>query len=83
MFRIKEKISHIEVYYGDEGLLRLIETVKANMVVNALVGFVGLASTVHALKKGMEVALANKEAIVVGGELIEDLLKKKVENIPN
>lgn len=74
---LKKKYPHIEVYYGDEGLLRLIETVKANMVVNALVGFVGLASTVHALKKGMEVALANKEAIVVGGELIEDLLKKK------
>ena len=44
-------------------------------MVNALVGFVGLEPTIHTLKKNLICALANKESLVVGGELINNLLK--------
>jgi len=63
-------------FYGDEGLNELIKASKAEMVVNALVGFVGLKPTLVSLKENKIVALANKESLVVGGEIITNLLKE-------
>lgn len=71
----KKKYPNITFFSGDDGLLKLID-IPANMVVNALVGFVGLLPTLHALEKNRIVCLANKEALVVGGELVNDLLNK-------
>lgn len=70
----KKKYPHIEFFYGDEGLLKLID-IDADIVVNALVGFVGLLPTLHSLELDRMVCLANKEALVVGGELVNKLLK--------
>lgn len=72
--RYQKKYPHITFYYGDEGLNELIKNSKANMVVNALVGFVGLKPTLTALENDLIVCLANKEALVVGGELVNQLL---------
>lgn len=55
---------------GPEGLIEIIDACPGAMVVNGLVGSVGLAPTVHALRGGHDVALANKEALVVGGTLV-------------
>lgn len=55
---------------GADGLADLIDEASADIVVNCLVGFAGLEPTLRALSRGMDVALANKEAIVTGGELI-------------
>lgn len=63
-------------YFGDEGLLSLIEESDCDMVENALVGFAGLCPSVRALECGKILALANKESLVVGGDLIRDLLAK-------
>ena len=71
----QSKYPNISFYSGDEGLLKLIDT-DTDMVVNALVGFVGLKPTLYALEKDKIVCLANKEALVVGGELVNDILKK-------
>lgn len=60
----------ISFYHGEAGLLQLIDASKATLVVNALVGFVGLEPTLFTLNKGIDVALANKEALVVGGSLV-------------
>lgn len=65
---------HVRCYCGDEGLVQLLEETESDIVVNALVGAVGLRPTVAALKKGNRVALANKESLVIGGELITALL---------
>ncbi|HAK05162.1 MAG TPA: 1-deoxy-D-xylulose-5-phosphate reductoisomerase [Firmicutes bacterium] len=65
----------ITFYHGDEGLIKIIDYCKADMVVNALVGFVGLAPTIFSLKRGIDVALANKEALVVGGPLVMEAAK--------
>lgn len=70
------KYPSIKFFYHDQGLLDLIDYCEPTMVVNALVGFVGLVPTIHSLEKNLKVALANKEALVVGGELVNDLLNK-------
>lgn len=73
---LKNKFPNVTFYCEEDGIDKLVENVDADMCVNALVGFVGLKPTLVALKKNMEVALANKEALVVGGELVNDLLSK-------
>ena len=72
----KRAYPNITFFYGDEGLLELIRVSNAQMVVNALVGFVGLRPTIEALENNKIVALSNKESLVVGGEIINDLLKQ-------
>ena len=66
----------IHFYSGDEGLNELIKNSKADMVVNALVGFVGLKPSITALEENKILCLANKESLVVGGEIINGLLAK-------
>lgn len=73
---LKEEFKNINFYYGDEGLLKLIEESNPDMVVNALVGFSGFLPSVRTLELNIDLALANKESLVVGGEIINRLLKK-------
>lgn len=62
-----------EVLHGAEGLIRLIAESEADIVLNALVGFAGLGPTVATLGEGIDLALANKESLVVAGELVMQL----------
>lgn len=62
-----------EVLVGAEGLVRLVLESGADLVLNALVGSAGLGPTVAALGEGIDLALANKESLVVGGELVTQL----------
>jgi 1-deoxy-D-xylulose-5-phosphate reductoisomerase len=62
-----------EVLAGAEGLVRLVTDSAADMVLNGLMGAAGLGPTVAALGEGMDLALANKESLVVGGELVTQL----------
>src|ERR687889_334921 len=55
---------------GPEGLVRLVAETGADLVLNAIVGSAGLGPTIVALTEGIDVALANKESLVVGGELV-------------
>ena len=67
----KAKVNHPNVLCGAEGILELIEMSKSDTVVNALVGYAGLAPTLKATHLGKRVALANKESLVVAGEFID------------
>ncbi|MBS1894008.1 MAG: 1-deoxy-D-xylulose-5-phosphate reductoisomerase [Actinobacteria bacterium] len=58
------------VLAGEEGVRELIAAVEPDLVLNGIVGAAGLASTVVALTAGIDVALANKESLVLGGELV-------------
>ncbi len=58
------------VLSGEEGVRELIASCGADLVLNGIVGAAGLGSTVVALGEGIDVALANKESLVVGGELV-------------
>jgi 1-deoxy-D-xylulose-5-phosphate reductoisomerase len=79
---LKKRIAglHTEILAGEEGLNTLAAQPEAEMVVVALVGFSGFKPTFTALQADKEIALANKEALVVGGELImaEARLRNKV-----
>ena len=65
--------AELEVLAGPEGLVELITGADCDLVLNALVGSAGLGPTVAALGEGLDLALANKESLVVGGELVTAL----------
>ncbi|MGQ1890394.1 1-deoxy-D-xylulose-5-phosphate reductoisomerase [Thermophagus sp. OGC60D27] len=82
---VKEQLSrlHIQVYAGSGALAQIGTLSTVDMVVVALVGFAGLLPTMKALEAGKTIALANKETLVVAGDLIMDLArKKKVSVLP-
>jgi 1-deoxy-D-xylulose-5-phosphate reductoisomerase len=58
---------------GEEGIRALIDSAGADLVLNAIVGAAGLGPTIVALTEGIDVALANKESLVIGGELVTAL----------
>jgi 1-deoxy-D-xylulose-5-phosphate reductoisomerase len=62
-----------EVLGGPEGLVELVAGSDADLVLNAIVGSAGLGPTIVALTEGIDLALANKESLVVGGELVTAL----------
>jgi len=68
---LADRVNHDRVFYGDEGILEAIEQSKSDLVVNALVGFSGLAPSVLTQKLGKRLALANKESLVVAGNLLD------------
>jgi 1-deoxy-D-xylulose-5-phosphate reductoisomerase len=68
--RAAEQWTDGEVLVGAEGLVRLVVESGADLVLNALVGSAGLGPTVATLGEGIDLALANKESLVVGGELV-------------
>lgn len=72
---LKEKYKNVTFFFGDKGLLELIEYSNPNLVVNALVGFSGFIPSTFAISHDIDLALANKESLVVGGKIIKDLLK--------
>jgi 1-deoxy-D-xylulose-5-phosphate reductoisomerase len=81
---LREKVSGIkgpEVLDGPDAAERLARDTEADMVLNALVGSAGLGPTLATLQAGKTLALANKESLVVGGELVTDLIKGEPERL--
>lgn len=73
-FENEAKRLDIDLYVGQEGLEALASDPKADIVLNAVVGFAGLRSTLAAARAGKRIALANKESMVAGGELVNRTL---------
>ncbi len=71
--RAAESWTEGQVLAGADGLVRLVVESGADLVLNSLVGSAGLAPTVATLGEGIDLALANKESLVVGGELVTAL----------
>ncbi len=67
----------IKVYAGDEAIAQIVEMETIDMVLTAMVGYSGLLPTINAIKSKKPIALANKETLVVAGELI---MKLAIEN---
>jgi 1-deoxy-D-xylulose-5-phosphate reductoisomerase len=70
-----------ELITGGDAAERLAADTEADLVLNALVGSAGLAPTLAVLQSGKTLALANKESLVVGGELVMDLIKGEPERL--
>lgn len=66
----------VEILTGSDALTELATLEDADIILNSLVGFSGFEPTCEALKSGKKVALANKESLVVGGQIINRLLKQ-------
>jgi 1-deoxy-D-xylulose-5-phosphate reductoisomerase len=79
--RASEAWTDGEVLAGAEGLVALITDSDCDLVLNALVGSAGLGPTVAALGEGIDLALANKESLVVGGELVMALAEATGTNV--
>lgn len=71
----------IKVYAGEEALAQVVEMDTIDQVIMALVGYAGVKPTIQAIKSDKQIALANKEVLVVGGQLIQDLLKNSKSSI--
>jgi len=71
----------VQFYSGEEGLLKMIEEVGADIVVNGISGAKGLLPSFKALECGMDLALANKETVVMAGSLITDLARKRNQRL--
>ena len=74
-------IRGVELIVGPDASEILARDGEADVVLNALVGFAGLAPTLATLQTGKTLALANKESLVVGGELVTDLIKGEPERL--
>lgn len=70
-----------EVVFGDEGLLKVAGYEKNDILLNSILGSVGLKPTLHAIDQGIDIALANKETLVVAGEIVMQRAKEKRVNI--
>lgn len=75
------KSDSIKVVYGNEGLMEIAAYNKNDMLLNSIMGSVGLKPTVHAIQHGIDIALANKETLVVAGEIIMQLARDYDVNI--
>lgn len=77
------KDTRIEVMAGSEAIEEVARSYRSDTVVNALVGYAGLHPTYLAIESGKRIALANKETLVVGGDIIMGAAKRKgVEILP-
>ncbi len=71
----------IKVFAGKKAIAEVVEMESIDLVLAAIVGHAGLESTIAAIKAGKQIALANKETLVVAGELVTELAKEKGVNI--
>jgi 1-deoxy-D-xylulose-5-phosphate reductoisomerase len=71
----------IKVYGGEDALVDVVQMETIEMVLAAIVGYAGLRSTLAAIKAGKQIALANKETLVVAGELVTKTAKEKAVNL--
>lgn len=76
--KVKSALSdlNIQVYHSASALVSVVESDEVDVVLTAMVGYAGLLPTIHAIKAGKDIALANKETLVVAGELITALAKE-------
>ena len=73
---LQEEYPHIQFVYGDEGLMYIATLKQVDVVLNGIVGFAGLRPTIAAIKSKKDIALANKETLVVAGHIITKLVKE-------
>ncbi|MGQ9848088.1 MAG: 1-deoxy-D-xylulose-5-phosphate reductoisomerase [Bacteroidales bacterium] len=82
---LKKQLSHlpIKVFAGERSVIDYLDVSKSNTVIAAIMGFAGLMPVIKAIEKKKKIALANKETLVVAGEIIHQLVEKyQVSFIP-
>lgn len=72
---------HLKVLFGMEGLIEIVSHSHVDMVVNSLIGNIGLMPTVKAIENKKDIAIANKETLVTAGPIIMDMVRKNGVNL--
>ncbi|MEG2537960.1 MAG: 1-deoxy-D-xylulose-5-phosphate reductoisomerase [Clostridium sp.] len=75
------KSESVKILYGVEGLVEVSTLKEADIVLTSIMGMIGLVPTIEAIKASKDIALANKETLVVGGEIITELMKSSSSKI--
>ncbi len=73
---LRTKIKNCQILSGEAGLIEIAKINEYDILVSSLVGFAGLSPTLESIKLGKRIALANKETLVAGGELVTELAEK-------
>lgn len=73
---LADKYRNLEIFWGAEGLKTIASMESCDMVLNSLMGMKGLEPTMAAIESGKDIAFANKETLVAGGQLVMDAVKK-------
>ncbi len=71
-----DRYPEVNFFDKEDAILKMMEAVEYDLVINALVGYVGFKPTYKAISEGKDVALANKESLVVGGDIIKAMMQK-------
>lgn len=84
--RAAAKMAHlipdqVKLFTGDLGLVEMLSEYQSDIVFNAVVGFAGLKVTVSSVKQGRVIALANKESLVAGGEMVINLIQSSATQL--
>jgi len=82
-YKLKNKLknSNIEILKGREGLLEISSRNNIDLLMNGLVGAAGMKPTLNAINQGIDVALSNKESLVMAGSIIKKAMKKSGANL--
>ncbi|PIC81367.1 1-deoxy-D-xylulose-5-phosphate reductoisomerase [Sporosarcina sp. P18a] len=78
--RLKKEFPEIQFVHGDEGLIEAAVGLEADVLLNSVIGSVGLRPTLAAIKAGMTIAIANKETLVAAGNLVVEAAQR--HNVP-
>ncbi len=78
--RCKRNFHPIRICHGEEGLIEVAAHTGADVLVNAVIGSVGLKPTLEAIRAGITIAIANKETLVAAGEIVMEEARKY--NVP-
>lgn len=81
-FLYKNLYKDVLFFYGEESYLKLLDNLEYDILINALSGFSGFKPSINCLKQNKILLLANKESLVAGGEIINDILKTNGKLIP-
>ncbi|WP_112180876.1 1-deoxy-D-xylulose-5-phosphate reductoisomerase [Paraliobacillus zengyii] len=73
---LKKEVSSVQILIGNEGLVEVSVDIETDVLVNAVVGSVGLDATMHAIQANKTIAIANKETLVMAGHLVMEKARK-------
>ncbi len=74
--RVPAAPAGVELYFGEKELIRLLEAEGYDIALNAITGSAGLRATMSVLSRGIDLALANKESLVMAGHLVQELIQR-------
>jgi len=81
IIELENKYPNTKFFYGEDGLCEMAKAQDYDMLVNALVGFTGFKPTIEAIKNHKDIALANKETLVAGGDIVNALIAEYKVNL--